>query len=190
MDATFDERVRNMIKLGEGSVPHMYLDTRRKVTVAVGNLLPSADSAAAHPFMVAGSGSAASSDDIKAEYKKVSQLKKGLVAQRYRKFTELRLTEDYIDSLLDKRLAKFISRLREDFPDFDSYPEEAKMGLIDMAFNLGNKGLLRKFPSFTQAARDQDWLRCARECRRRGIGEGRNRETRELFLDSAKSTYS
>ena len=52
---------------------------------------------------------------------------------------------------------------------------------MDMAFNLGNVGLVRKFPTFTRAARAKDWLTCARECQRRGIGDRRNEQTRQLF---------
>jgi len=35
---SFEEQRRSMIREGEGSIPHMYLDTRGLVTVAVGQL--------------------------------------------------------------------------------------------------------------------------------------------------------
>jgi len=46
---------------------------------------------------------------------------------------------------------------------------------------LDTLGLVRKFPSFTRAARAEDWVTCARECHRQGIGDRRNDEVRELF---------
>ncbi len=46
--STFEERRREIIKAGEGSIPHMYLDTVGRVTVAVGNMIPTA--AAAEPL--------------------------------------------------------------------------------------------------------------------------------------------
>ena len=178
--------VRKMIKKGEGSIPHMYLDTRAKVTVGVGNMLPTVASATSLPFVLRRGGEEADKRKIEADFDTVTRQKKGKLAARYRKFTKLVLTEDEIDKLLDKRLDKFISRLQADFPGFDGFPDKARMGLIDMAFNLGNKGLLRKFPTFTRAALDQDWTSCARECQRRGIGKWRNKETQELFLQSVE----
>ena len=60
---------------------------------------------------------------------------------------------------------------------------------MDMAFNLGNKGLVSKFPSFTRAAREKNWAKCAEECRRNGISKARNDEVRHLFesIDKKKS---
>ena len=90
-----------------------------------------------------------------------------------------------IDELLDKRIFAFESGLRRDFPDYDDYPEEVKLGLMDMAFNLGNSGLVNKFPSFTRAAREKDWAGCAKECHRNGIADSRNQEVEDLFTSVA-----
>ena len=49
------------------------------------------------------------------------------------------------------------------------------------AFNLGNHGLVTKFPTFTAAARAHDWAVCAEQCRRRGISATRNEEVKKLF---------
>jgi len=95
------------------------------------------------------------------------------------------LPDAEIDALLDRRIAEFEAGLRHDFDGFDSYPERARLGLLDMAFNLGNNGLVTKFPSFTAAARAGDWAKCAAECRRNGISATRNEEVKKLFEDEA-----
>ena len=180
-------RTRKLIRAGEGAIPHMYLDTVGKVTIGVGNMLRNAKAATQLPFIVKESGAAASTAEIIAEYERVAELKPGLAARSYKKHTRLVLTNDAIDALLDKRLARFKSRLRKDFEGFDSFPVEAQLGLIDMAFNLGNHGLISKFPTFTRAARTRDWKLCAKECKRKQVQKARNREVEELFLACLKS---
>lgn len=175
-------RSRELIKAGEGSVPHMYLDTVGKVTIGVGNMLPDAKAATKLPFVVGESGEAATDEEIVAEFERIAAQEPGLPAGRYKQHTRLLLTDDAINALLDKRLSRFKSRLRNDFEGFDSFPLDAQLGLIDMAFNLGKHGLVNKFPSFTKAARKQDWRKCADECRRKQVQDSRNQEVKALFL--------
>ena len=79
---------------------------------------------------------------------------------------------------------EFEEGLQSNFQEYGSYPDEIRLGLIDMAFNLGNAGLVDKFPIFTKAARVKDWATCANECRREGIGDHRNEMTKKLFEES------
>ncbi len=182
----FLEKCRELIKTGEGSISHMYLDTVGKVTVGVGNMLPDADAAVALTFISRTTGQAASADDIRAEFETIQNQKPGLVAQSYRKFTKLDLPESAINTLLDKRIKEFNSGLRVHFNDIDQYPESAQLGLMDMAFNLGVNGLIKKFPSFVRAVNRRDWENCAKECQRRGISNRRNEETQALFIQARR----
>jgi len=175
-----DHKREHLIR-GEGSISHMYLDTVGLVTVGVGNMLSDAVSAAALPFVRRSTGSAANAFEIEEEFDLVRALEKGMLAQRYEDFTSLDLPEIEIHRLLDDRIEEFESGLIEDFPGYESFPEEAQIGLLDMVFNLGRSGLNRKFPTFCRAAREQDWMTCAEECQRRGISDARNQETQELF---------
>lgn len=180
-DDHFTSERRELIKRGEGCITHMYLDTVGKVTVGVGNMLPSADAAAELPFHNRETGEAASADEIRREYETVARQEKGRAAPSYKQFTRLDLDEDSIHELLDSRIADFESGLRRDFPDYDSYPDPARLSLMDMAFNLGNSGLVNKFPSFTRAARAGDWAGCAAECERPQLSAERNNEIRSLL---------
>ena len=183
--SSFEERRREMIKNGEGSIPHMYLDTVSKVTVGVGNMIPTAAAAEGLTFVRRDNGAPASAAEIRQDYESVAKQQKANLASSYKKFTQLDMPEDAIDTLLDARIDEFETGLRRSFPDFDNYPDKAQMGLMDMAFNLGNHGLVSKFPTFTNAAKEKDWLRCAEECRRTGISDARNAETKKLFEDAA-----
>lgn len=183
--STFEERRRSMIKDGEGCIPHMYLDTVGKVTVAVGQMLPTAAAADALTFLRRDNGQRATAAEITQDFGAVAQQPAGRLASFYKQFTQLDMPDDAIDALLDKRIDDFEAGLRRDFSAYDSYPDAAKLGLMDMVFNLGNHGLVSKFPTFTKAARAQDWLTCARECQRTGIGDTRNAMTKQLFEDAA-----
>lgn len=177
----FDEKCRDMIKRGEGCITHMYLDTVGKVTVGVGNMLPNSEAATELPFIVRDSGDVATDNEIITDFESVSDQEKEKLATSYKQFTKLDLPDNAIDELLDKRIANFESGLQRDFPDYDEYPEEVKLGLMDMAFNLGNSGLVNKFPTFTRAAREHDWEGCANECHRKDIADSRNQEVADLF---------
>lgn len=183
--SNFEEQRRSMIKDGEGCIPYMYLDTVGKVTVAVGQMLPTVAAAAALTFSRRDNGNRATAAEISQDYQSVAQQPPGRPATSYKQFTQLDMPEDAIDALLDKRIAEFEAALRGDFPEYDSYPDEAKLGLMDMVFNLGNSGLINKFPTFTRAARAKDWRTCANECERGGIGDARNAMTKKLFEDAA-----
>ena len=181
MSEAFREKARELIKAGEGCIQHMYLDTVGKVTVGVGNMLPNAAAATQLPFIHADDLTEASDEEIRTEFDLVSTQTAGLLASKYKSFTKLMLSEPAIDDLLDERIDGFESQLKIDFPNYESCPEPARLGMLDMAFNLGNAGLVNKFPSFTRAARQENWSECELQCNRRGIAESRNNEVKGLF---------
>lgn len=182
---SFKAQRRSMIKEGEGIISHMYLDTRGFVTVAVGQLLKTVEAAQELDFVHRDTAQPAGAAEIAEDYASVKRQEAGKIASQYRQFTKLDMPGPAIDALLDKRIEDFEKGLQRDFPQYDSYPDAAKLGLMDMVFNLGNKGVVNKFPTFTRAARSQDWATCARECRRVGISDHRNQMTRELFEEAA-----
>ena len=174
------------LKAQEGCIPHMYLDTRGYVTVAVGQLLASAADAQALPFLHRNNGKPASAETIAAEYENVKKQKPALIAQSYKKHTELELAQTNIDALLESRILEFKSGLRSNLPNYDSCPVSAQEALLDMAFNLGINGLINKFPTLVRNVKSEDWNGCAKECKRRGISDQRNLETQHLFEQAAK----
>lgn len=179
----YTERLRALIKAGEGCIPYMYLDTVGKVTVGVGNMLPNSDAAVALPFVDRDSGEAASEELIIDEFENLSKQEFGqsFGASAFSHFTSVGLTDDGINELLDSRIAEFETGLKGNFEDFDTYPDDAKIGIMDMAFNLGVHGLMSKFPTFVKGVKSENWKLCAEQCRRRGISDHRNEEVKELF---------
>lgn len=178
----------------EGSIPFMYLDTAGNVTVGVGNLLADAAAAQALAFVVRPDPSAdpsipptaATPDDIAADFASVTAQPKAFAAPHYKQFTKLDLPADTITSLLASRVQAFTKQLLVVFPNFDSYPAEACAAIFDMAFNLGIGKMTSAFPSFMKAARNADWTTAAAQCHRLPpISDDRNNWTKALFLQAA-----
>ncbi len=181
------EKVKNDIKQNEGCINHLYLDTNGNVTIAVGQLVSSANDAKKLILHVRDSGEPASEQQIVQEYDNVIAQKKGMVAANYKAFTSLEMRDEDIDTLLDQRIEGFVCDLQQKLGAFEQFPSPAQEALLDMAFNLGANGLTRKFPKLIRAANEQDWQTCAVECKRLGISEQRNQSTQALFQTAKNS---
>jgi GH24 family phage-related lysozyme (muramidase) len=175
---------RREIKVSEGSIPHMYLDTVGKVTVGVGNMLPNVAAAQSLPFVVRATLKRATKDEIKTDFDNVSKQMRGQIASRYKASTKLDLPENDINTLLDARIATFKSELKLKFPDFDSYPITVQFALTDMAFNLGTNGVVTKFPTFTKAIKARDWAEAAKQSHRPQVNSHRNKTVKD-WLEAA-----
>jgi hypothetical protein len=140
---------------------------------------------AAKPPVVAGPATA---DEIKADYDNVNSQTTGKLASYYKQFTKLDLPDTVIDSLLKTRVKQFTTQLVASFPDFNSYPDEVKAALFDMAYNLGINKLKSQFPTFCKAVKDKDWEKAASECKRGGIPDDRNNWTISQFEAAAAAS--
>src|SRR5215475_2926641 len=175
-----DDSLTNLTEF-EGVVPWMYLDTKGLVTVGVGQMLPDAASAQSLAFTDP-SGQPATQDAIQSDYDRVSALAPGKCPGFYHTSTSLVLPDPAIDMLLMKRVTDFDDQLRERFQAYASFPDPAKLGLLDMIYNLGRDGLFQHFPHFMAAVDKQDWLAAAANCHRVGPSQARNDWTRQQFL--------
>jgi len=174
-----------LLKEGEGAISHMYLDTRGNVTVGVGQLLSTVDSAKKLRFTVRISNKLATAAEIETDFNTVKKQRAGALAASYKQHTKLDLPTSVIDALLGTRIQEFESQLRTSLHEYDRYPPDAQLAILDMAFNLGTNGLISKFPRLVAAIREKDWNECASLSNRVGIGAARNEKTKQLFLAAA-----
>jgi GH24 family phage-related lysozyme (muramidase) len=180
---TWDE-FKKEIKISENEISHMYLDTEGYVTVGVGNKLSSVAESQKLSFVSRLTNQLATKDEIKADFESVKRQLKGQIAAKYKTFTKLDLPIDLINNLLDTRIEEFKSQLVLKFPKFNSYPLTVRFALLDMAFNLGTEGLVRKFPSFKKAIEAEDWNKAAKESNRPQVSISRN-QTVKKWLEEA-----
>jgi hypothetical protein len=182
----------------EGRIPYMYLDVLGLVTVGVGNLVDPVQTAQALPFQfknqpgIPAPGSPATPDQIAAEWQRLKNdptLKtRGHLACQ--PVTQLELSDDAIDSLILDRLTKNETFLKGQpwFQSFDTWPADAQLGLLSMAWAMGPGGP-GGFPHFCAACQTLDFGTAATECKMNEAGNPglvpRNQANVTLFNNAA-----
>ncbi len=122
--ATFNDRLITMVKFNEGVRAKVYKDSLGIPTVGVGLNL--------------------TRPDAKATLLKVGADFDAILAGK------AKLTDAQIDKLLMQDLQESIEDMQKLFPDFDSFPDDAKLVIIDMRFNLGPS----RFRGFANTIKD------------------------------------
>ncbi|MEQ8786424.1 MAG: pesticin C-terminus-like muramidase [Pirellulaceae bacterium] len=94
------------------------------------------------------------------------------------------ITPEQQKALFELTYPDYVAEAKRLFKDFNRLPEAAQEAVVDMIYNVGD--LAGKFPKFTEAVRKQDWEAAVKESNRVGVGDRRNRVTRELLEQAAK----
>jgi hypothetical protein len=157
--------------------------------VAVGHMMPDAASAARIKMYHYGTNAVATDLEKKAEWNAMRKLSNGLPknnksAGYYKASAKLFVTTTEVDTLLDADLSKSVRILRANYPKFDTFPEDAQVAMIDMAYNLGNR-IHSKFKTFTAAINNPkgpNWELAAKNSNRPQLSPKRNKEVRDLFM--------
>ncbi len=180
--------LKKNIKKYEGCVPHMYLDTKGYVTVGIGHLLHDIEAAKKVPFTVRGTGAIATAKQIEEEFKviKARPFGKDEAYTRFKPFTKLIITELNINAQVDKHIKIFENDLKRIYgvSEFSSYPNNVKLALFDMIFNLGIYKLKDTFPNFNKHMKAKNFKKAAIESNRKDISAERNTYVRNLFLSA------
>lgn len=150
----------------EGNIPWMYPDTEGNVTVGIGTELPTARSATEVAFYVQAAPGKPKRDATAAEITAAWEVVKAakFPHKNYAEWTQLRIDQPEIDRLVKKDIGRFEGDLRKLYRRFDLFPDEAKIALFDMIYNLGYPHL-RNFPKFNKElnALKPDWNKIADE---------------------------
>ncbi|MDQ2776601.1 MAG: hypothetical protein M3Y57_17035 [Acidobacteriota bacterium] len=179
-----------MLKGYEGNVPYMYLDSRGLVTVGAGFLMRTAQDAALFTFWknqpainpAINEAQRATPDEIEKEWAAIKGNQYPHLADYYRPFTTMTMSQPDIDAQLTKNIDQFEGQARQLFAEWDRFPSAAQLALLDMIYNLGS---LTAFPALVGSAKKKDWATCAKECRRLGPSDQRNEDTKNRFLAAA-----
>jgi hypothetical protein len=182
----------------EGRVPFMYLDVKGLVTVGVGNLVDPVVAAQTLPFCfknrtgITAPGSPATPDQIANEWQTLKN-NADLKTAGYKAcepLTQLELSDAAIDSLVLDRLSKNESFLKRQpwFIGYDTWPADAQLGLLSMAWAMGPAGP-GGFPNFRTACQRLDFNTAASECKMNEAGNpgvaARNQANFTLFSNAA-----
>jgi GH24 family phage-related lysozyme (muramidase) len=169
----------------EGHISWMYLDTHTPplVTVGRGNLIDPITLACGLAFVHA-DGTAATIKEIRQEWNNVKAMvslsRQG--GQAFGRYTTLRLPDAAIDELCMTRLLGNESLVRQQFPQWDTFPAYAQRGLMSMAWARGPSGFHQAYPRFSAFVDKQEWHNAAGECFMHGCSQERNVETARSFM--------
>lgn len=152
------------------AIPYLYLDVKGLVTTGMGNLVDPLPAAARLPWRLP-SGELASQADIAADWRALKG--QPSLAQRHHKFaaavTRIRLRPEAIDALISARLQANAADLAKRFPAFATWPADAQLTVLSMAWAMGS-GFPRKWPLFSAACDDQNWVLAALRCKINTVG--------------------
>lgn len=133
----------------EGRIPYMYLDILGKVTTGIGDLIDSPGAASELSWVHKDMITPAKPHEIEAAWNAVHARKveatitknnpKGLVHTAFEGTTTLRLTEAEIERRTLMKLAHFETELKKtpEFADLETWPADAQLGLLSMAWAMG-----------------------------------------------------
>lgn len=182
---TLKAKLRSKLKLYENKIEYMYLDTRGFVTVGVGHMMATAEDAKKIAFVKAASGSPATKKEIEDEYALIKSKPFGMSypARKFKPFTKLKLTDATINEITNKHIASFESELKQIYgaTEFNTHPENVKLALFDMIFNLGMPKLKSGYPKFNKYIKAKDYKNAATESNRKGIAAERNLYVKDLL---------
>ena len=98
-----------------------------------------------------------------------------------------------VDRLLDRHIAEFYRNLQLSFSakhgykrDFDAFPENVRLALFDMIFNLGPTKFPWHWPALVKALKAENWHEAARQSRRPQLSADRNKYVHDLFTSAGR----
>jgi len=174
----------------------MYLDSVSTVTVGNGHAIPALSDVDSINFVHKSSQAAASKAEKETAWNAVQAVssprgkKANYAAAYFETMSDLIVLPAEIDRLFDADLSSFYKSLVTIYPGFDSLPDQAKISLFDMIYNLGAGHIVTEFPHFTKAVRARDWNTAAAECLRPQLSAARNAATKIHFSNCASSGSS
>jgi hypothetical protein len=109
--------------------------------------------------------------------------------------TSLHIPDEHKDARRKKALTHLrgnLATLRQRFAEWDTFPEPAKIALLDMLYNLGTANLFgsRKKKGYSEhfipLVRQRKWSEAAKHSKRSGPPPRRNKKTRDLLDEAQK----
>lgn len=171
----------------EGVVPFLYCDQLGLVTCGMGNLVDPLDVHQLLGLFTRADGTEATPDDISADWRRVKarQDLKLHCGMAYASVALLRMSEDGIERIVHTKLSEDEEYLKGRFPAWDTWPADAQLATLSMAWACG-PGF--HYPKMAAALGAGDFTGAAQECLiNPNIGTivERNRRNKALYLAAA-----
>jgi hypothetical protein len=174
----------------EGGIPHLYVDTRNYVTVGIGCLLKDLahakkefNATKAYWRVDKQPGVAPTEAMMEADFKACMKLNQelggGVRARAFAKVTQLRLTDEGINSFTKRKMIKFEATMFEHLSrsQWEEFPADAQFACIAMMWGPGVwKTLVKKYPKLVAAIKNEDFLEAAKQITFKSNGNAKVRK--------------
>jgi GH24 family phage-related lysozyme (muramidase) len=164
----------------------MYVDSTGNVTTGIGFKLATESAAASYPFLTL-DDDPATDEQKRAEWRLINSHYSSTgnhTADWYEDFTTLYLADEFIDNKLVEIVGQSFTDLSARISGYGEFPSPVRIALQDIAYNVGAKGLVTKFPRLMTAINLRDWATAAQESHRSDPDDERNNYVRDLFLSA------
>ena len=157
----------------------MYLDKNGSVCVGTHHKLADVQMAQELSFH-RWTAAEATREEIAHEFERVKNMRGGYTPKAYHRSDSLLLSKAAMAKLLRDTLVSCAVVLSASFPDFDLYPDAAKIVLLDMCYDVSVPYLSSRL---CEAVGKQNWASASTLCLREGVTNERNSWTRRQFAD-------
>lgn len=167
----------------EELVPHIYLDTKGKITTGVGALVDDETTFKAVDWLVDNKRPATDAEK-QAAYNRFQDLKRqkkfgqDYGAGYYKDKSRLHVSEAYALQRMNDHLQNDLKKLREGIDGFDSLPYPLKEVLLDIRYNTGAVSQT-KWPNLRNGIREKNLTKIYHNVNRLKIQEKRNQWAKE-----------
>ena len=163
----------------------------------MGTLLMDVNAARKLQWYIKGTRTAASSKEIEESFNKVKIRYKDLKekgekltdASLYKSTTNIRLTQEGIDQATIKKLDGFDLLWKASLPQWDSFPADAQLALLSIAWAMGVPATIRqRMKALYEAVVSRDFTKAAEESHFTGTSskrEWKNQAYEFMFLNAA-----
>jgi GH24 family phage-related lysozyme (muramidase) len=183
----------------EKSVPYLYQDSIGQVTIGVGHLVEPEVKVIPLKLYRRSDQKQATLDEKKAAWQAVKKANRHYTgakdhkqhvygAGHYEKIAPLFMRDADIDVLTEDHTVEFHGYLRRAFTrqhgyltEFDDMPENVRLALFDMMFNMGPTRFPKPWHKFTAALKQGDWKEAAARSNRPQVNAERNAYVRDLL---------
>lgn len=138
---------------------HLYLDDQGRVCVGIAHVLPTLEAALGVAF-VNKQGLRASHDEIAQDYQAVKGLTPNRIPSFYKRYLTLAIPPSEMERLTNESVAQYFIDLATIYPEFESFPSEAKLALGDIIFSMG-KDKLVDWLQLNESILAQDWQKAS-----------------------------
>ncbi len=194
MNNILTKELKDALKQHEGVKEHPYLDSKRILTIGIGNNVSKAENFMALNLLDAKDGHTLSVEEKESLYAQImSDIQSNSFSEK--NYSQYHVPTAEIENKFNQQLEQSYHELERKIPDFQALPISVQQALLDMQFNMGNSAFQPTaqtiqgrtylgWPKLFDAIKRHDWSTAAKESRRKDVQPDRNQWTYNKFIQA------